>query len=117
MPTTTPPFTEAVIVDATENLRQRLIHEAAEAHAEYPQYDGYWNGWLVAYAKRTLKHRGQIVAEKGDPALFDPASVKPNDDPFARPSTQGKVFLTVYLPRNCGGMNTSWQAKDWQVAG
>ena len=51
-----------------------LIHAIACAtHAEYPQYQGHWNGWRPCRCKHRfmLKHR-RVGAEVGDLCLASP---------------------------------------------
>jgi hypothetical protein len=90
--------------------RQELIEQANAQHSAHAQYEGHWDAWVVATAKRQIKVRGSAVVEKGEAVLMDPASVHTCDDPLAHKSAQGKVWATFYLARSLSGCNTSLRA-------
>lgn len=61
MTTTTAPQTHGSAA-TIESLRQALIAEAAAAHAQYPQYEGHWDGWRVAEVTRRQVSKGRREA-------------------------------------------------------
>lgn len=95
----------------TTDQADRLIEQANSQHVQHPQYAGHWDSWVVVTAKRQIKAHGQVVLEKGEAVLMDPASIHTmTEADFPRPSALGKTFATFYLARNCGGVDTSLRA-------
>lgn len=102
-------------------LKERLVKVAEEQHSRHPQYRGSWSGdnWVVAQAKQDIIHprrSGIKVLSKGEFVLLDKNSLHTlTADKTARPSNVGKQFVTVYLAKNCGGVNTSLRADSFQI--
>ena len=97
---------------------QELIDQANSTHAQYPQYKGHWDTWLVAEAKRNIRIRGRQVAAKGDQVLFNPASFTTAAHPDVLAGVRAAGFVTVFLPNYCeGGMDASVSVKNVMLAG
>lgn len=100
----------------TTAMVDHLIEAAEATYAPYPQYAGHWDGWVLAVAKRPIRCHGKQVVDKGEAVLFDPTSrrrlVDFDEDPKSLDATFNKrlvgvEFGTFYLPKNCGGCDTS----------
>lgn len=64
-------FVSFEVADDSPVVKSILIREAEEAHAQYPQYEGYWNGdeWYVVRFTRELTTKGGVRFKVGDLAL------------------------------------------------
>lgn len=56
-----------------EQVKDAIVEIATDAHAEYPQYDGYWDGpeWVLAKITRRLRTKGGVRFERGDIVLVN----------------------------------------------
>lgn len=106
-------YTPAEVVEAKE----KLLAEANASHAQYAQYGGHWDAWVVARATRDIKQRGALVLRKGELCLLDPTSIHTSeDDGFSR--YPGVVFVTVFLANYLSsGCDCSRRASDFEVLG
>lgn len=58
---------------ADEKLRAALIDLAEANHAQYPQYRGTWDNWLLAeIAEDAFGKDGKLTAPEGTPVLLSP---------------------------------------------
>jgi hypothetical protein len=103
---------------------EEMVAAADASHAQYPQYAGHWDGWVMAVARRSVRSRGKEIVAKNEPVLFDPASrhdlVDFDDDPKSIHATFNKrlvgvEFGTFYLPRNLGGIDTSLRTDYFEI--
>lgn len=95
MAQTTTATLDRSVIDAE---RQRLTAEADASHAEYPQYAGHWDWWVVVRVVKPIRHRG-LLTPKGTFLLLDPDSIttaREDDAHTWSPSAYGKVFGTVW---------------------
>lgn len=93
-----------------ESLRQALIAEAADAHAQYPQYEGHWDTWRVAEITRPVRTKMGQAFRAGELALVAPETytekVAPRSrQPIAYENWPTKTFATAYSRSN--GIDTS----------
>lgn len=52
---------------------QAMIRQIAEVKSSiYPQYQGYWDGWVLVRVKKTIRTKMGVAFEKGDLTLMDP---------------------------------------------
>ena len=81
-----------------------LIKQAEAAHAQYPQYKGKWNSWVVGTMTRDIKSRGYLVLSKGEKVLVDSATLSHQ---IPHGPKAGKISPTVYAPNHymSGGCN------------
>lgn len=95
------------------SLAATLRAEAAEAHAAYRQYDGYWDGWRVAEITKRVRTKLGVAFEAGDLVLVSP------DTRDEKIPTRGgepyeqwpeRTFATAYSRRN--KCNTGVFAED-----
>lgn len=91
MATTTAPLTTT----EAEAIRQSLIAEANRAHAQYPQYKGHWDGFILVRATRVMRGKGGLYAEAGELLLAQPEVSPPS--PYDR--YPGVAFRTMYSNR------------------
>ena len=79
----------------TARMRQNIIDTAARAHAQYPQYAGYWNGpeWKLVVVTRDVKTKMGLAFRAGDYTLARPDTAIPGDKP-------GAAYVTAYSVRN-----------------
>lgn len=59
-------------MDYTIQLTQRLRRMAIADHAEYPQYEGLFDDWVVARAVRRVKYKGGSSLHRGRWVLASP---------------------------------------------
>jgi hypothetical protein len=53
--------------------REALLAQARQDHAQYPQYDGYFDDWSLAHLAQDLRSKhGYLIAAKGTAVLLDP---------------------------------------------
>lgn len=106
-------MTETLSVDT---IRAGLVATAEAKMAPYPQYAGHFDRYVVAQAKRARRSRGVEVYAKHEFVLLDPDSIRTlgAGDTFS-PSLVGKKVVTVWLPRNLGGCDTSRRLDDFVV--
>jgi hypothetical protein len=95
-----------------DRIADALRSEAEAQHINHPQYANHWDGWIVATAKRTVKMHGRIVLHPGEFCLMDPRSFETLGSDSKKP---GKVVVTVYLPNNLSGCNTSLLVDELDV--
>jgi hypothetical protein len=101
--------TQTVVDHLTAHLRA----EAAAEHAQYPQYDGYWDDWRLAEVTRRVKTKRGVAFEPGDLVLVSPevrSEKVPPRNALTVPYEQWPVkqFATAYSTRNKG--NTGFDA-------
>jgi hypothetical protein len=90
-------------------IKADLLFEVRNKHLDKPQYAGHWDNWVVAQAKRDIKDKYKDeIGFKDDFVLLDA-------DSFELDKFDKKVYVTVYLPYNRGGMNTVRPASEFKV--
>lgn len=100
----------------TDAVKALLIAEAAAQHAQYPQYEGHWDGWKVGQLKRNIRSRGAQIGSKDDFVLYDPESFTTAESPDVIAGLHSPGFVTVYLPGHyAGGCDTSIRAIHLRV--
>lgn len=84
---------------AIDELRRSIIAEAADAHAQYPQYEGHWDGpeWRLAVFTGRVRTKGGIAFEKGDVTIARPPANRDEHDrhPVAY-SRRNRIDTAVY---------------------
>jgi hypothetical protein len=91
------------------NIKSDLLFEVRNKHLDKPQYAGHWDNWVVAQAKRDIKDKYRDeIGFKDDFVLLDANSFRLNE--FDK-----KIYVTVYLPYNRGGMDTVRPASEFKV--
>jgi hypothetical protein len=70
-----------------------LKADAEKAHAQYPQYNGFWDGYRLGRVKKTIKTKMGVAFEPGDLAMIGAFKADPID-----PSLNNCV--AVYSNRN-----------------
>ena len=105
---TTAPQTHGT-AEVIEKLRQALITEAAEAHAQYPQYAGHWDGWRVAEITRNVRTKMGQAFRAGELVLVAPDTrtdkVAPRGQRLSYEDWPTKEFATAYSRSN--GIDTA----------
>ena len=93
-------------------IKTELIAVAMSTHAQFPQYHGHWDGWVVAKAGPSgCTNRFGDGAEPGEHLLLDPASI-------AYSEHVGRVCVTVFLSAAySGGCDTVVFADEVEVLG
>src|SRR5262245_31403043 len=79
---------------------------AEDAHGEYPQYEGHWDGWTPGVILRGVRTKGGQAFLPGDLTIVRPLS---EEHPEHTPG-----FRTCYSVRR--GWNVSVPAKDVAAA-
>jgi hypothetical protein len=75
-----------------------LIVEAERRHAQYPQYVGRWNGWVLGIIKRDVKTKTGLAFKKDDVVLVKPEVRDLTGVTFD--TRKDKRSLTAYSFRN-----------------
>jgi hypothetical protein len=97
-----------------------LLDQANTAHAQYPQYAGHFDGYVLAQVRTPRRSRGQQIMTRGQFVLLDPTSFHRRDEAFGYMAEIDKgdpaeMFVTVYLHTNLSGCDTVVRAKDLEV--
>jgi hypothetical protein len=94
-----------------QDIRSKLISQAEAAHAQYPQYRGHWDNWILGRVKRrvTMRKTGWHI-EKGTLLLMEPQA-----EPLTMGPYVGKNFRIVYSP--VSNMDTSIPDSHVEVVG
>lgn len=58
----------------TEKIVAAFKAEAEAAHAQYPQYQGHWDGWVLGQLTRTVRTKLGVAGVKGELVLMAPTS-------------------------------------------
>lgn len=82
-------------------LRNLIVATADEAHAQYPQYAGHWNGpeWQLGEVARQVRTKSGVAFRRGDIVLFRERT----EEECRAGCAPG--FVTAYSVRN--GIDTS----------
>lgn len=72
--------------------------QAEARHASYPQYAGYFDGWVLAVATRDLRSKGGLQASQLEVVLANPFAV---EDARAPELTGLREFYSSRLGWNC----------------
>lgn len=93
--------------ETIEKLRQHLIKEAAEAHAQYSQYNGFWDTWRVVEVVKPVRTKLGQAFQVGDIVLRSPEVRTEKAPPRGRAAAgtpyeewPEKQFVTCYSFRN-----------------
>lgn len=78
----------------TEDARQFLLAAATVTHAQYPQYAGYWDEWMLG----TLTHN--IELKGGGLPRCDVVLVKPVDGTFGASDEPSRSFYSARRDSN-----------------
>lgn len=71
----------ALLADGQHDEARDLLADAAAAeHAEYPQYDGFWDQHTLGVATRRTAFKGGRYVQKGDAMLLGELSEREWDD-------------------------------------
>jgi hypothetical protein len=86
--------------------KERLKAAAEARVAQYPQYKGHFDMYILVCIKRKVKSKSGLAFEKDELAIAKP---------LAELSTNGKFYYTVWSHRN--GVDTSVRDKDVELIG
>lgn len=77
--------------------KEQIVEQAALAHAEYPQYDGHWDGpeWFLVKFTRRVRTKSGVAFEPGDVSI-------------ARSPEDGDEYPTAYSLRNKIDTSVDW---------
>jgi hypothetical protein len=100
-------FKAALLIDTCnylpkEDALEALKADAVASHLQHPQYNGHWDGFVLARVKKAVRTKMGVAFEKGDLAL-----VQTGDH------TLGADAVTAYSNRN--GCDTALRAKDIEI--
>lgn len=101
---TQPTIPAAARLAIMESLRQ----EAEQSHQQYPQYKGYWDGWVLVRINRTITTKMGLAFVEGQYALANPTT---EEMPNLR-TGKSWTAVTVYSPKT--GANTCLKPGDIQ---
>lgn len=95
----------AILVDLCKHMEPALALAALKAdadasHAQYPQYAGHWDGFVLARVNKHVKTKMGVAFEKGDLCLVQ----------VSEPHLLGAGVVTAYSNRN--GCDTALKTKD-----
>lgn len=79
----------AVNAVAAEHVYRLVKGQAEYAHAAYPQYVGYWNGWQPVRFVREIRTKGGVAFKVGDYSI-----VTARDVTFAAPDLRHLAYST-----------------------
>ena len=95
----------------SQELRAKLIADAEAAHAQYPQYKGHWDNWILGRVKRRIAMRKTgWHLEKGTVLLMEPQA-----EPLGMGPHAGEDFRIVYSP--VSNMDTSVPDSHLEIIG
>lgn len=91
-------------------IGEDLRATAAAAHAQYPQYKGHWDGWVVAQIKRQIRTKAGVAFTKGEWVLAKPEIREGKQ-------LDGSTYRSVTCYSVSNKMDTSVPAKDVHFPG
>ncbi len=59
-------------MNQTQTTLEQIRSEAEAAHAIYPQYRNYWDGWVLGKLTMTIRSKLGVAGKRGEVVLMDP---------------------------------------------
>lgn len=99
-----------------------LIAQAAASKAQWPQYDGHFDGYVAVRCVRDVKSRGDVICRKGQIVIMNPKSGEPAERQWEGLTGMpkylaGKILATFFLPDNLGGTDSVLRVDYFDMTG